>query len=209
MQNTISDPQWNKKNWIPQLNPWHFLLGLSTCWDKNTLTKRVVFQDSHTIQLDIISKYARKNHVEPTNKAQARNRGSRLVLLGGWTILSTADDAKYHFRPPMKQKMNDQSLAATQESNKIRTSFTAAGSFRLLSRHCNSNKVCRRMKQDRFVPNGNSETCGMQKNDHCIHSPAFTIKICMSKKIMHKQKYFEITQIPNHIKKTLRKQSKT
>ena len=39
MQNTISDPQWNKKNWIPQLNPWHFLLGLSTCWDKNTLTK--------------------------------------------------------------------------------------------------------------------------------------------------------------------------
>ena len=33
MQNTISDPQWNKKNWIPQLNPWHFLLGLSTCWD--------------------------------------------------------------------------------------------------------------------------------------------------------------------------------
>ena len=60
MQNTISDPQWNKKNWIPQLNPWHFLLGLSTDWDKNTLTKRDLFQDSHTIQLDMISKYARK-----------------------------------------------------------------------------------------------------------------------------------------------------
>jgi len=78
-----------------------------------------------------------------------------------WTRNSAAfflgDTQKTHNK---KQKMNEESLAATQKSDETRTSFTAAGSFRLLSRHWN--RVCRRMQQDRFVPNGNFEMCGMQ-----------------------------------------------
>ena len=88
MQNTISDPQWNKQNEFHSSTPGIF------CWDIHSLettninnndqivSTRDIFQGYHTIQLDIISKYVKQRHVELANKAQAHNRGSRLVLLG-------------------------------------------------------------------------------------------------------------------------------
>ena len=45
------------------------------------VSTREIFQDYRTIQLDIISKYVKQRHAELANKAQAHNRGSRLVLL--------------------------------------------------------------------------------------------------------------------------------
>ena len=58
-----------QKKWISQLNPWHFLLGRSTFWDKkNVNQKGYVFQGYHTIQLDIIQKMW-QNNIELANWA--------------------------------------------------------------------------------------------------------------------------------------------
>ena len=63
MQNTISDPQWNKQNEFHSSTPGIF------CWDvqpfeikKNVNQKGYVFQGYHTIQLDIIQKMWQKQY---------------------------------------------------------------------------------------------------------------------------------------------------
>ena len=68
--------------------PLAFSVETFNLWRQQTINKdqivstRYIFQGYRTIQLDIISKYVKQKHVELANKAQAHNRGSRLVLLG-------------------------------------------------------------------------------------------------------------------------------